>query len=55
MSSTWTFADVVSQIALLNTSPGILAVLTAAIATLPTTLPASAGVLWNNGGSLQIS
>jgi hypothetical protein len=35
--------------------PNTVAALTALIASLPTTLPDSAGKLWNNGGVLSIS
>lgn len=60
MSATWTFADVVAQITALQAgsggSPvGFIATLQAASGLLPTTLPASPGVLWLDGGTFSIS
>ncbi len=55
MSNTWTFADVVFQISVLNSTSGLLALITAVVASLPTTEPASSGVLWLNGQNVSIS
>jgi hypothetical protein len=42
--------------ALVGDNPEVfLTALTAAVALLPTTLPATSGVLWLNGGVLQLS
>lgn len=38
-----------------GTNAALLVLLASAVATLPTTLPATSGVLWLNGGVIQLS